>query len=73
MQNSWTYEKPEPFKGTKAERLDLEAEDLDRQAKQLEGCSWVGDISPSEACRRKAADKREYAMLLRQLDKANGS
>lgn len=50
---------------SKPEQLEAQAEALEREADRLEGTCWTGDISPSQARRNEAADKREHAMLLR--------
>lgn len=45
------------------ERLRREADDLDRCAKGLEGCSFYGE-HPSAQPRRDASDKRLLALML---------
>lgn len=46
------------------ERLMSEAEQLERRAERMKGCSWCGDEPPWSGLLRDAADKRAYAMLL---------
>lgn len=49
----------------KADSLDRQAEALEWEADRLEGTCWEGNMSPSQARRMEASDKRQHAMLLR--------
>lgn len=60
----WKHEDIVPKNETYAERLHREADELDHQAKRMEGCSWMGDEPPWAHLYRDAADKRLLAAML---------
>lgn len=50
---------------TMPERLRREANELDREAKSMIGCTWLGDGPPWLSRQQDAADKRLLATLLK--------
>jgi len=64
----WTNDRTERKPETEVERLIREADELDRQAEHMKGCSWMGDEPPWAHLQREAGDKRRLAGLLGMLN-----
>mgnify|MGYP001571951301 CR=1 FL=1 len=62
---SWSPPPPKPPPATEWERLLLQADALDREARGYIGCSWTGDRHPSSGLRAQAASLRRAAAILK--------